>query len=50
MNDFLNSFSNREISIAIWLVIIFGGLIILSKSFKSFGLVIKAFFAKQLVV
>lgn len=50
MIDFLNSFSNREISIAIWFVIIFGGLIILSKSFKSFGLVIIAFFAKQLVV
>jgi hypothetical protein len=49
MNDFLDSFSNREISIATWFVVIFGGMIILSKSFKSFGLVIKAFFAKQLI-
>jgi hypothetical protein len=49
MNDFLDSFSNREISIATWFVVIFGGMIILSKSFRSFGLVIKAFFAKQLI-
>lgn len=49
MNNFLNSFSTREISIAIWFIIIFVGLIILSKSYKSFGLVVKAFFAKQLI-
>lgn len=49
MNDFLNSFSNREISIAIWFIIIFGGLIILSKSFKLVGSIIKTLFSMHLI-
>lgn len=49
MNEFLDSLSNREISITIWSILLFCGLLILSKSFKSFGSVIKSFFAKQLI-
>ena len=49
MRDFLNSLSNREISIIIWSILLFCGLLILGKSFKSFGSVIKSFFAKQLI-
>ena len=49
MNEFLDSLSNREISITIWSILLFCGLLILGKSFKSFGSVIKSFFAKQLI-
>jgi len=48
MKELFELFSTREISIAIWFIFIFGGLLILSNSFKSFGLVVKAIFAKQL--
>lgn len=49
MIEFFYSFSNREISIAIWFVIIFGGLIILSKSFKLVGSFIKTLFSMNLI-
>ena len=47
MTDFINLLSNREISIIIWFVLFFGGLIINSKgSFKKLLSVIKILFSK----
>lgn len=49
MTDFLNSFSNREIAIAFWLVVIFVWFLFKVNNFKSFVSLIKVFFAKKLV-
>lgn len=48
MIEFIHSFSNREISIAIWFVVIFVSLLILSKSFKLVGSTLKILFSVQL--